>query len=147
MLQTRLGASQALLGRGLKQFWTPLGRLLAGFWLLLGSFWTLLNASWPPLGRSWASLGWSEVPLGCILAPQDASGLDFGGLGNVLGWVSECFGGMCWHAFRCACCKSQNTKCSCNSLSQKSFVLPVLNNSCQYWWFLTKRPPPCSPTP
>ena len=47
MLQTRLGACQALLGRGLRHFWTPFGRLVAGFWLLLGCFWTL----------SWAALG------------------------------------------------------------------------------------------
>ena len=66
MLQTRLGACQALLGRGLRQFWTPLGRLLAGFWLLLGGFWTLLGASWPPLGRFRAPLGSSQAPFGCV---------------------------------------------------------------------------------
>ena len=83
MLQTRLGACQALLGRGLNQFWTPLGRLLAAFWLLLEGFWALLSASWPPLGRFRAPLGSSQAPFVCILAPQDAPGLDFGGFGGV----------------------------------------------------------------
>ncbi len=36
--QTRLRACRALFGRGLGQFWMPLGRLLAGFGLLLGGF-------------------------------------------------------------------------------------------------------------
>ena len=53
VLKTRLGACRALLGRDLKQFWMPLGRLLAGFWLLLGGFWTLLGA----FGRLLGALG------------------------------------------------------------------------------------------
>ena len=80
----------------------PLGRLLAGFWLLLGGFWTLLGASWPPLGRSRAPLGSSQAPFGCILAPQNAPGLDFEGFGDVPRWVLEGLGGMFWHAFGCA---------------------------------------------
>ena len=102
MLQTRLGACQALLGRGLKQFWTPLGRLLAGFWLLLGGFWTLLDASWPSLGRFRAPLGSSQALFGCTVASQDALGLDFGGFRGMPGWVLEGLGGMFWHAVRCA---------------------------------------------
>ena len=88
---TLLGASWALLGRlwgALGQFLVPLGRFL--------------GTSWALLGRSWASLGWSVAPFGCILPPRDASGLDFGGFGDVPGWVLEDFGGMFWHAFCCA---------------------------------------------
>ena len=102
MLQTRLGACQALLGRGLREFWMPLGRLLAGFWLLLGGFWTLLDASWPSLGRFRAPLGSSQSPFGYIVAHQDAPGLDFGGFGSMKGWVLEGLAGMFWHALRCA---------------------------------------------
>ena len=102
VLQTRLGACQALLGRGLREFWTPLGRLLAGFWLLLDGFWTLLGVSSPPLGRFRAPLGSSQAPFGCILAHQDAPGLDFGGFRSMPGWVLEGLAGMFWHALRCA---------------------------------------------
>ena len=102
VLKTRLGACRALFGRGLGQFWMPLGRLLAGFWLLLGGFWTLLGASWPPLGRFRAPLGSSQAPFGCILAHQNAPGLDFGGFGSMPGWVLEGLAGMFWHALRCA---------------------------------------------
>ena len=102
MLKTRLGACRALLGRGLRQFWMPLGRLLAGFWLLLGGFWTLLGASWPPLGRSRAPLGSSQAPFGCILPPHDAPGLDFGGFGDTPRWVLERLGR--W-GLRCTCTK------------------------------------------
>ena len=78
----------------------PLGRLLAGFWLLLGGFWTLLGASWPPLGRFRAPLGSSQAPFGCILAHHDAPGLDFGGFGSMPGWVLKGLTGMFWHALR-----------------------------------------------
>ena len=85
----------ALLGAS----WALLGPLLAALgWLLvpLGRF---LGASWALLGRSWASLGWSEAPFGCILPPKDVPGLDFGGFGDVLGWVWEGFGGI-FHVLR-----------------------------------------------
>ena len=102
MLQTRRGACQVLLGRGLKHFWKRLGRLLAGFWLLLGGFWTLLSVSWPPLGRFRAPLGSSQPLFGCTVASIDALGLDFGGFRGMPGWVLEGLGGMFWHAVRCA---------------------------------------------
>ena len=38
VFKTRLGACRALFGRNLGQSWMPLGRLLAGFWLLVGGF-------------------------------------------------------------------------------------------------------------
>ncbi|MEC9172180.1 MAG: hypothetical protein VYC97_06225 [SAR324 cluster bacterium] len=54
------------------------------------------------MGASWAPLAWSEAPFRTILAPQDASGVDFGGFGGMPGWVVEGLGGMFWHAVRCA---------------------------------------------
>ena len=89
-----LEGSGALLGTS----WASLGRLLAALGRLLVPLGRLLGASWALLGRSLASLGWSDAPVGCILAPRNAPGLDFGGFGDVPGWVLYGFGGMFWHA-------------------------------------------------
>ena len=99
LIHLRLRASRDSLLEGfgclLGASWAPLGRSWAPSWQLLG-------ASWPSLERSWVPSGCSWVCLGCILAPRDAPGLDFGGFGGVSGWILESFGGMFWHAFRCA---------------------------------------------
>ena len=65
----------------------PLGRLLGALGRLSGSLGRFLGSSWVLLGRSWASLSSSRTPLGRILPPQDLPNLDFGGSGDVLGWV------------------------------------------------------------
>ena len=88
---TLSGASWSVLG----QLWGTLGRLLIPLGRLLGP-------SWPLPGRSWASLSQPEASFGCILAPRAASGLDFGGFGDVPGFVLKGFGDMFWHAFACS---------------------------------------------
>ena len=82
------GASWTLLG----QLWGALGRLLAPLGRSLGASWTLL-------GRSWASLGRSGMDLGHIFTPRNPPGLDFGGFGDVSGWVLEALRAMFQHAF------------------------------------------------
>ena len=81
-LKTRFGTRRARFWRGLGLSWAALGRHLAGFWVLLGGSWALLNASRAPLG-------WSGAPLGRIWAPGATPGLDFGGSGDVPGWILE----------------------------------------------------------
>ena len=52
----------------------------------------------PFLGISWLVWRASKVDFGS----QGSQGVDFGGSGNVPGWILECFGIMFWQAFCCA---------------------------------------------
>ena len=78
--------------------WTPLGQLLGALGRLLAPLGRSLGASWTLLGRSWASLGRFGMDLGHIFTPGNPPGLDFGGFGDVSGWVLEALRAM----FRCS---------------------------------------------
>ena len=106
--------SCAKLGLGLVRLhfggvWDALGRLLDVTWpawgtlgRLLVPLGRLLGPSWPLPGRSWVSLGQPEALFGCILTPRAAPGFDFGGFGDVPGFVLKGFGHMFSHTFACS---------------------------------------------
>ena len=65
-------------------FWSPLGSLLAPFWLPLAHFWLPLAPFWLPCGSIWAPFGSLLAPFGSILVP-------FGSILVLFGSISEHF--------------------------------------------------------
>ena len=64
-------------GRFLDAFWSPLGSLLAPFWLPLGHFWLPFAHFWLPLAHFWLTFGVLWLTFGALGSLLAILALDF----------------------------------------------------------------------